>query len=56
MRPADDPLAALRVGELAGAASDAQGVRNEVLASVRDNGEYETIAMKPVSASLSTST
>ena len=43
MRPADDPLAALRAGVLDGAASDAQGVRNEVLAAVRDNGEYGTI-------------
>ena len=41
MLPVEDPLTALRVGELDGADTAVEGVRNEVLAPFRDNPEYE---------------
>ncbi len=44
MRPAENPLDALRIGELDGAASEAEGVRNEVLAPFRDNPEFGLIS------------
>lgn len=40
----DDPLTALRIGELDGAASAAEGVTNEVLASFRDDPAYGLIS------------
>jgi len=43
MLPFDDPLAALRIGELDGAAPAAEGVRNEVLAPFRDDPQYAII-------------
>ena len=44
MLPADDPLTALRVGQLDGAATSAEGVRNEVLAPFRRDPQYEIIS------------
>ena len=43
MLPVDDPLAALRVGQLDGASTPAEGARNEVLAPFRDDPKYEII-------------
>jgi peptide/nickel transport system substrate-binding protein len=43
MVPAEDPLTALRVGDLDGANSNAEGVRNNSLAPFRDNPEYGMI-------------
>ena len=40
----DDPLGALRIGELDGAASAAEGVRNEVLADFREDSAYGLIS------------
>ena len=40
MLPVDDPLAALRIGELDAAGSDAEGVRNEVLDTFRANPAF----------------
>jgi peptide/nickel transport system substrate-binding protein len=40
MLPAADPLTAVRVGALDGAASPAEGVRNEVLQPFRDHPEF----------------
>jgi peptide/nickel transport system substrate-binding protein len=37
MKPADDPLAALKINDLDAAASSAEGVRNEVLAPFRED-------------------
>ncbi len=44
MRPAENPLAALRIGELDGAASGPEGARNDVLAPFRDNPEFGLIS------------
>jgi peptide/nickel transport system substrate-binding protein len=40
MLPVDDPLAALRIGELDAAGSDAEGVRNEVVDTFRTNPAF----------------
>lgn len=42
--PGDDEIAALRAGVLDGAGSAAEGVRNEVLAPVRDDPKYGLIS------------
>ena len=42
--PDDDEIAALRAGVLDGASSKAEGVRNEVLAPVRDNPQFGIIS------------
>ncbi|MGI9121132.1 MAG: ABC transporter substrate-binding protein, partial [Acidimicrobiales bacterium] len=44
MLPAEDPLTALRVGELDGAASAAEGVRNEVMAPFQDDPQYGIVS------------
>jgi peptide/nickel transport system substrate-binding protein len=44
MLPADNPLTSLAVGELDGAATAAEGVRNEVLDPFRDNPEFGIIS------------
>ncbi|MBA2437798.1 MAG: hypothetical protein H0V52_05525, partial [Acidimicrobiia bacterium] len=44
MLPADNPLTSLAVGELDGAATAVEGVRNEVLDPFRDNPEFGIIS------------
>ena len=44
MLPADDPLGALRIGELDAAASAAEGVRNDALAPFRDDPEFGIVS------------
>ncbi len=44
MLPAADPLAALRVGQLDGAATPVEGARNDVLAPFHDNPEYGIVS------------
>ena len=44
MLPAEDTLAALRIGQLDAASSEAQGVRNELLAPFRENPAYGVIS------------
>ncbi|MCA1691449.1 MAG: ABC transporter substrate-binding protein, partial [Actinobacteria bacterium] len=45
MLPAADPLTALRVGELDGAATQYEGTRSEVLAPFRDDPEYGIVSL-----------
>jgi peptide/nickel transport system substrate-binding protein len=44
MLPVDDALAALRIGELDGADTQAEGTRNEILAPFRDDPKYGIIS------------
>ena len=46
MLPVDDPLAALRIGELDAAGSDAEGVRDEVLEEFRTNPAFGLVSQE----------